>query len=143
MSTNQASNQAKNDKNWSGAPIRLTSLPTLTFFIGLVVLFVGERAIGDSGSKRQIADILAGLLLVGGFFWRAQQMSGAKDPSQKSAEGWLLACSGAILFGIGLYFAFSLGKDSLHDSLGKGFDRMDGINAILWPVLITGGALPL
>ncbi len=134
---------SSNDKNWSQASIKLTLWPTLIFFIGLLVVFIGERAIGDTANRRQMVDGLGALLLLVGFGWRAQQMAAAKDPSQKNAEGWMLAASGGILLGLLMYFALVLGKDSLRESLGKGFDRFDGVGAVLWPILIAGGALPL
>lgn len=117
--------------------------PTAAFVAGLGLLYIGERAIGEPAKYRIAADALAGAAILASFFGRFGALGKNTDEKARRVERWLLGAMGVALAGLGLYFLFALGREGLRNSLGKGFDRVDGVVAVLWPALIVAGALPL
>lgn len=124
--------------------IRVALWPTVALFLGLALLYIGERAIGEPAKYRFAADALGALLLLGGVAGRALAWKGATDASQRRAEGWMLAAGLVMVAALCLYFPFAINgsRESLREALGKGFDRADGLVAVLWPMLILGAGLP-
>lgn len=122
--------------------IRLSAWPTLIFFLGLFLMYLGERVL-DRDKIRPILDglgvaaALAGLVLLAA---RAQKSGSSED---KRAHLWLLGAGATALLGIGCYFAFKLGAASLRESLAKGYDRADALASLLFPALLLLGALPM
>lgn len=131
------------EKDTSRSTIQIEWWPTAAFLGGLVLLYIGERAIGDPARVRVGVDAAAGLAMAAGLAGRVRSATGARDPHHRRAEGWILLAMALVLGGIGLYFLFSLGREWLRSSLGKSFDRTDGVAAVLWPALVLLGALPL
>lgn len=125
----------------AGSAIELILWPTLTFFVGLMVLYIGERV--AEAKSRTALDFLGALLLFAAIAGRAAKAAGAKDPAHRSAEGWMLFAKLGMALGVGLYFLSDLGENALKEALGKSFERGSGMIAVLWPslVLLCGLAL--
>jgi hypothetical protein len=118
-----------------------SSLWSILYGVGLLLVFIGERLIG-SGSARGIS-VVGALLVVLAIAMRAKRAAGAKDAEGKAIEKSLLALYGVGALGLLLYFA----QSDLMASGGKPFDqawpRLAGVLGALWPALITLSTIPL
>lgn len=125
----------------SPSAIQLALWPTVTLFVGLLLLYIGER-VADAKS-RAFVDGVGALLALAAIGGRAAQAMKAKDAAHRSAERWLLLAKALVVAGVGLYFAFDLFENPLKESLGKSYERVSGIAAVLWPSLVVLAGLPL
>ena len=69
--------------------IQVVLWPTILFFVGLFVLFVGERMLTTEGLQKGAAT-LASLLLLAGLVGIVSRRSSAKDAIEKRALGYLM-----------------------------------------------------
>lgn len=126
-----------------GRAVRLVLWPTLLLFIGLFALFLAERLLGKSLQRPM--DGVAALLLIVGVAGHAGRRSSAQSEPERRAYGHLMLSGLAMLLGAGLYLLFSAQApgiaEPLRNALGKSFDRISGLAAVLWPALVLLGAL--
>lgn len=122
--------------------LKESAVGTAIFFLGLVLLFVGERLIGV-GTGRGVLSIPGLVLLAGGVAHRvARWLSAPKD--RKRVERWILALDLLGVFAVVVYFAQS---DLVNAWLGKGLDvltpRLFGVLGAIWPVAVLLCVVPL
>lgn len=124
----------------SDKDIRIALWPTVALFVGLGLCYIGERAVSQE-KVRYLVDGVAGLTLLGGLIGRGLMWKGATDDNHRRAESWLLIAYGVVLLGLLEYLGVSEGKNALRESLGKGYERVEAMSAMLWPALLLGGVL--
>jgi hypothetical protein len=126
--------------------IQVVLWPTILVFVGLFVLFLGERMLTTEALQKGAA-MLASLLLVGGVVGLASRRGSASDAVEKRALGYMLLGSLAILLGVAVYLLFNLKsaglQESLRSSLGKNYDRASSISQVFLPMMVLLGSLPL
>jgi gliding motility-associatede transport system auxiliary component len=112
--------------------------------VGMVLVFIGERAIGaGGGASRGVATIGGLALVVGAMLVRARRASQAMA-ERRQAEGLLLRLYGLGLFAVALYFvqsdvpAMRGGLPLEHSS-----PRLATALAALWPALWIAAAWPI
>ena len=69
--------------------IQVVLWPTILFFVGLFVLFIGERMLTTETLQKGAATV-AVLLLLGGFVGIISRRSSAQDAVEKRALGYML-----------------------------------------------------
>src|SRR4051812_46993576 len=111
----------------------LNHLPLPLFLVGLVALYVGERAL--QGTARHGADAFAALLLVAAVVIAGMRWAGA-TAQRKQAHGWVLAGYGVALAGVALYAATAAGLVS------GGGEKLPVLLQVAWPGLVLLGLLP-
>lgn len=123
--------------------MRKRSFPiTLTLFIGLLAVWVGERIL-EVGSKRVTVTSLGVLLMLVAFALRLMRRGQVK-PDAKTIEGALLKLTGLTLVAMAIYF---LGSDAGAKVLGYSLDaewpKLATVLATLWPSLLVCAVVPL
>ncbi len=107
--------------------------PTVAVFASLVVLFIGERIIGE-GTGQKVAAGLAGLLLLAAVAVRVLDLQIAVKGA-RTVETWLLASTIGVLVSVVLY---AISTDWGLDALGLQGDarsRVGGSFAVLSPAI--------
>jgi hypothetical protein len=107
---------------------------------GLVLLFVGERFVGD-GDLRPVVSGVAVLVLLGAVGLRAYAMLGSEGARRKGHRGALVATSVAV--GSLVLYAFTLPSATAAFGLeDDAIDRWNGVWWSLFPILTLAGVLP-
>lgn len=108
---------------------------------GLILLFLGERWIGE-GTSRTVASGLGTLIVLGSVGLRVVAMGAAKDERRRAHQQGLVLTSlllgGLVLYGLTLPTvtdAFGLGDDALA--------RWNGVFQSTSPILVLAGILPI
>jgi hypothetical protein len=120
--------------------------PTILFFVGLFVLFLGERMLTTEGLQKGAAT-LALLLLLAGLVGIVSRRSSAKDAIEKRALGYLMLSGLAVILGVAVYLLFNLKsaglQESLRSMLGKNYERASSVSQMFLPMMVLLGALPM
>jgi hypothetical protein len=127
-------------KETAGASARWSAL----WGVGMVLIFVGERAIGaGGGASRGVATIGGLLLVLVAIAARAQRLTQAAA-ERRSAEGLLLRLYGLGLFAVVLY-AVQSDLPTLRGGLPleHSSPKLATVLAALWPVLWITAAWPI
>lgn len=138
------------DQRASGAQnpksIQVVLWPTVLFFVGLFVLFVGERMLTTEGLQKGAATA-AMLLLMGGWIGMMSRRSSSKDAIEQRALGYMLISGLTVIVGVIVYLLFNFKaaglQESLRSLLGKSYDRASSLSQVLLPALVLLGSLPL
>ena len=118
------------------------SLPSILFGVGLVGLYLGERAL-EAGKGATVLTVLGLLLALAATVWRVVEMKRAR-PHAREAEKWL-----ALLSGLGLValFSYFLNSSLLFQMSGRTMEqvspRLSGVVGVLWPALMLASVLPI
>jgi len=126
--------------------IQVVLWPTILMFVGLFVLFLGERMLTTEALQKGAAT-LASLLLLGGVVGLASRRGSASDAVEKRALGYMLLSALAIVLGVAVYLLFNLKsaglQEALRSSLGKNYDRASSLSQVFLPMMVLLGSLPL
>jgi hypothetical protein len=126
--------------------IQVVLWPTLVFFVGLFVLFVGERMLTTEGLQKGAATV-AMVLIIAGLVGMLSRRSSSKDIVEKRALGYMLLSGLTVFVGVVVYLLFNFKaaglQESLRSSLGKGYERASSLSQVLLPALVLLGSLPL
>ncbi len=126
--------------------IQVVLWPTILFFVGLFVLFLGERMLTTEGLQKGAAT-LASLLLLAGLVGIVSRRSSAKDAIEKRALGYLMLSGLAVILGVVVYLLFNLKsaglQESLRSMLGKNYERASSVSQMFLPMMVLLGALPM
>src|SRR4051812_28414817 len=119
-----------------------SSLWSIIYSVGLLLVFVGERLIG-SGSARSLSAVGVLLVLLA-LVMRAKRAAGAKDEA-KQIEKQILALYGIGALGLLLYFAQSDLMSSLAGGkpIEQSWPRLTGVLGALWPAAISLSLVPV
>ena len=126
--------------------IQVVLWPTVVFFVGLFVLFVGERMLTTDGLQKGAATV-AMLLIVAGLVGMLSRRNSSKDAVERRALGYMLLSGLTVLVGAVVYLLFNFKaaglQESLRASLGKSYERASSLSQVLLPALVLLGSLPL
>lgn len=126
--------------------IQVVLWPTILFFVGLFVLFVGERMLTTETLQKGAATV-AVLLLLAGLVGIISRRSSAQDAVEKRALGYMLIAGLAVMVGAAVYLLFNLKssglQESLRASLGKNYDKASSMSQVFLPMMVLLGALPM
>jgi hypothetical protein len=112
--------------------------------LGMVLVFIGERAMGAGGGASRAVATLGGLALVVVAMLARVRRAGQATAERRQAEGMLLRLYGLGLFAVVLYFVqsdvptFGGGHPLEHDS-----PRLATALAALWPAVWIAAAWPI
>jgi hypothetical protein len=121
--------------------IRRSYVWSLSFVLGLIAVYVGERIVG-AGSGRGILTGLGLLLVVGTLVGRAVRMARSSG-DRRRIERYLLVFEFLGLFALGLYFVQSdLWLRVASKMLNESSPKVAVVLGVLWPVLMTTSILP-
>jgi hypothetical protein len=117
-------------------------LPSVLFAVGLLAVYLGERAL-EVGKASAIITVLGVLLCLAGLGLRVAASRGGAEQS-RPAERWLAWLEGLGLLALLLYFfnsnlMFQLTGHTLEQRL----PRLSGVVAAIWPALLFCAALPV
>ncbi|HNK46059.1 MAG TPA: Gldg family protein [Pseudomonadota bacterium] len=126
--------------------IQVVLWPTVLFFVGLFVLFLGERMLTTEGPQKAAA-ILSALLLVAGFVGLLSRRGSAKDAEEKRALGYMMLSGLLVIVGVVVYLLFHFKspglQESLRSSLGKNYEKSASMAQVFLPMMVLLGVLPL
>lgn len=112
------------------------------FFLGLVLLFAGERIVSP-GTSRWVADGAGLFLVLAACGWRQLRVLKAQADRRK-VERALLGLMVVALSAVALYFAQSdLASQLGSEPLSRNWPRLAGALSALWPVILSAALLPL
>lgn len=133
-------------KSGSTPSIQVVVWPTALVFIGLFVLFLGERMLVSEGWQKGAA-ALSVVLMLAGFVGNLSRRSSSRNQAEKKALGYLMMSGAVMLLGVFVYLLFHLKaaglQESLRSSLGKSYDKMASLSQVFLPMTVLLGALPL
>lgn len=118
---------------------------SLGFAIGLILIFVGERAFAHSDSIAPIATWLGVAIVVGITGLRAWTMVGSRG-ARRRVEAVMLACQLGALAALAIYVLTTktgLGWIGITDVNGKGADKARTILTVAWVLVMLTSLVPL
>jgi hypothetical protein len=117
-------------------------LPSVLFGVGLVAIYLGERAL-EVGKASAAVTVLGVLLALAGFALRL--VDARKGRAQaRPAERWLAWLEGLALVALALYFLNSnLTFQVTGHTFEQRYPRTSGVVAALWPALLFCTVLPV
>ncbi|MFZ5468830.1 MAG: Gldg family protein [Myxococcota bacterium] len=117
-------------------------LVSLSFFVGLVLIYVGERVVAP-GTARTVLSLAGVGVSVAAFVWRATRFRTAVA-ERKVVERVLWGLMAVGLSAVVMYFAQSDALAKLGSQpLSKEWPKLAGAIAALWPAVLVSGLFPL
>lgn len=114
--------------------MRLNVFSSVGILISLLVLFIGERIVGE-GDEQTMLTYLAGVIFIASLGWRLRGWSGASGAA-KRVEARLFLGGLGVAIGLGIYGLTTDAGVALMGWEGEAAERGAGALSALWPVVI-------
>jgi ABC-type uncharacterized transport system len=115
---------------------------SLTFFVGLFFIFIGERLFGYSSGVRLVLTVL-GVVLVLGITGLRAYTAAATSGARRSVERTLLMCQLGVVLALVIYALSTKWGVGLFHLSDKGAVKFSTALTVLWAVAMAAGLIPL
>lgn len=136
----------KQSKSDTKKAIHVVVWPTVFVYVGLFVLFLGERMLVSETPQKAAAGLSLVCLLAGSAALISRRTS-VQNSSEKTALGYMALSALVVVVGVLAYLLFHFKspglQEALRSSLGKNYEKASSLSQVFLPMTVLLGALPL